>query len=99
MACGDLELRGAARTFRLRAAWNSSTVRQISVSGPVLPVDRIGIRQRHGGDVGEDFVALYKVASSHVPTHPVRIGADDEQVVARAGVAMPVLAGRTRTSP
>jgi hypothetical protein len=59
------------------------------VQRAVLPVNRVAIGQRHGGDVGEDLVPLGRVAAAQVPAHCVGIGADDEQVVARAGVAVP----------
>src|SRR5204863_4182931 len=35
------------------------------------------------------LLALGRVGAAQVPAHPVRVGADDEQVTARARVAMP----------
>src|SRR5947207_822135 len=56
-------------------------------------VDRIGVGQRDGRDVGENLLAFGRVGAAQVPAHPVRVGADDEQVTARARVLEAVRLG------
>src|SRR5262249_59678827 len=54
----------------------------------VAPGDRVGSGQRHRLDVRERFVELRRIAAPQVPAHPVGIGADDDEVRARARVEM-----------
>src|SRR5215210_1555913 len=56
--------------------------------GPIRPLDRVGTRQRDGLDVRDDLVVLARIAAPQIPWHPVRIGADDQQVAARRLIAV-----------
>ena len=51
-------------------------------------MDRIGPWQRNGADVGEHLVVLGRIAAADVPLHPVRVGADHQQLPARARIAV-----------
>ena len=53
-----------------------------------MSIDGVLARRGHPGDVGEHLVALGWITAAQVPTHAVWIRADDQQVGARAAVAV-----------
>ena len=60
--------------------------RHRSTSSPWEPVTGSAEGSGTAADVAHDFVVLGRVAAPQVPRHPVRVGADHQQVAAGAGV-------------
>src|SRR5260221_5212513 len=66
---------------------------------PGLPEHGVGVRHRDLGDVGNRAWPLVALAGAEIRTASVGIGADDEEIGARAFLLVADPGGTTTTSP